>query len=63
MAPEGAIWVCAACGKTSKDLYGINEPHDCGWDESCMMNAILCYEEKVLYPDGIMKYKPYEPFE
>lgn len=37
-APEGTIWVCAACGKTSLDRWqGPN-----GWDESCATNAVLC---------------------
>lgn len=50
IAPEGAIWVCGACGKTSKDRYG-----DAGssWDESCMLNAILCHAEKRFTKDGL----------
>lgn len=39
IAPEGAIWVCGACGKTALDRYG--DPNS-GWDESCMLNSILC---------------------
>ena len=45
IAPEGQIYVCAACGKRSKDKYG-EKPIDSGWDVSCMMNSVLCYEEK-----------------
>lgn len=41
MAPEGFIWVCAACGKTAQDRYGLNGIHSRGWDESCMLNAVL----------------------
>ena len=39
-APEGQVWVCAACGKQSRDRYGY------GWDESCMLHAVLCFEQK-----------------
>jgi hypothetical protein len=47
-APEGKIWVCCACGKTSKDQYGI-EPRSSGWDESCMLNSQLFDEGKIVY--------------
>lgn len=39
IAPDGHVWVCAACGKQAHDLYGDGAGE---WDESCMMNAILC---------------------
>lgn len=45
VAPEGQIYVCAACGKRSKDKYG-DQKIDRGWDVSCMLNCVLCYEEK-----------------
>ena len=45
VAEEGQTWVCAACGKTSKDKYGFQKI-DRGWDESCMMNSVLCAEGK-----------------
>jgi hypothetical protein len=38
-APDGWVWVCGACGKTSLTHYGIGNKN--GWDESCMMNAYL----------------------
>ena len=41
-APDDAIWVCGACGKTATNRYGIVGPHTHGWDESCMLNAVLC---------------------
>lgn len=41
VAPEGAMYVCGACGKRSRDLYG-EHSYDQGWDESCMLNAVLC---------------------
>jgi len=39
VAPDGQIWVCAACGKTAKDRTKLG-------DESCFLNAVLCYEKK-----------------
>lgn len=50
IAPTGAIWVCGACGKTSKDRYG--DP-DSSWDESCMMNSVLCHEKKRFDQKGL----------
>ena len=43
IAPEGTIYVCGACGKTSEDRFGMVGEHSYGWDESCMMNSVLCY--------------------
>lgn len=43
-APSGQIYVCGACGKRSYDKYG-EYKIDPMWDTSCMINAILCYEE------------------
>lgn len=52
IAPEGQIWVCLACGKTEKDRYGTKD----GWDESCMLNSALAYEDKVIrYESGRVK--------
>ena len=45
VAPEGMVYVCAACGKRSKDRYG-DQKIDRLWDASCMMHAVLCYENK-----------------
>lgn len=51
VAEEGTVWVCAACGKTSRTQFGFNANNehvaDLGWDESCMMNAVLCKSPKV----------------
>lgn len=47
IAPEGAIWVCGACGKTARDQYGIEGEHSRGWDESCALNAVLCDEASI----------------
>lgn len=41
VAPQGTIYVCGACGKTARDIY--DGPR--GWDESCMLNAVLCHEQ------------------
>lgn len=45
-APEGQIFVCGACGKSRKNLYP--QGFEDSWDESCMLNAILCYEESIV---------------
>lgn len=45
IAKPGTIFVCRACGKTSRDRYG-DQAISAGWDESCMSNAVLCHEEK-----------------
>lgn len=42
LAPPGTIWVCAACGKTSRDRF--NGPGM--WDEACMLNSVLCHEPR-----------------
>jgi hypothetical protein len=44
-APEGQVWVCAACGKTSPTKAPTRDSTP-GWDEACMMGAVLCYAEK-----------------
>jgi hypothetical protein len=41
-AAEGTVFVCAACGKRSQDLYG-DQRIDAGWDVSCVLHAVLCY--------------------
>lgn len=40
IAPDGKIYVCAACGRRSEDIYG-DKPLDRGWDSSCVLNAVL----------------------
>lgn len=45
-APEGQVFVCGACGKRSKDRYGFKAISH-GWDESCMLNAVLCWENSL----------------
>jgi predicted metal-binding protein len=42
------IFVCSACGKQSHDKNGDN-PISKGWDESCVLHAVLCYEDSLNY--------------
>lgn len=51
IAPEGQVYVCNACGKRSKDLYG-KQKIDFWWDESCAIHAVLCYESSLEFKDG-----------
>jgi hypothetical protein len=46
IAAEGQVFVCGACGKRSRDRHGAQRI-DSGWDESCMLHAILCDESRV----------------
>lgn len=43
-ALQGTVYVCSACGKTSKNKYGAKDA--AGWDESCTMHAVLCKAER-----------------
>lgn len=47
VAPIGQVWVCCACGKTARDLFG----NERGWDESCMLNAMLCWDRAAALAD------------
>jgi len=49
VAPKGKVYVCAACGKRSRDRYGYQKI-DWAWDESCMMHAVLVDERELLPP-------------
>lgn len=42
-APDGMVWVCFACGKTSKNRV---TDWTLGWDESCAFKAVLCHLPK-----------------
>lgn len=61
IAPAGAVWVCGACGKTASDRYGIEGKYDYGWDESCMLNAVLCGETSLVRGDHgrVVKADPF----
>lgn len=39
-APVGQVYVCAACGKSNKNKVDVG-------DESCFLNAVLCYADKI----------------
>ena len=47
VAPEGKVWVCCACGKRSQDRYGYRA-YNRGWDVSCMLNANLFDENRLM---------------
>ncbi len=47
LAPKGQIWICQACGKTAEDRYGLKGKYSYGWDESCMLNAILVDKQNI----------------
>jgi len=55
-APEGTIWVCGACGKTSTDQYGLEGKVHPGWDASCALNAVLCYADKRFDENGLLTW-------
>ena len=56
IVPDGYIFVCRACGKTSWSHYGFDADgrNVCsyGWDESCMMNCALYKTDQVLIREG-----------
>jgi hypothetical protein len=60
MAPADGIWLCGACGKTAEDRYGIEGRRTTGWDESCMLNAILCKRGHITPGDRVTHADPYE---
>lgn len=45
------VYVCGACGKRSRDRCG-DSAIDGGWDESCMLNAVLAYEDSLTMRGG-----------
>lgn len=45
IAPEGKIWVCPACGRAKKDREWMG-------DTSCVMHAVLCYDDATLVRDA-----------
>lgn len=57
MAPDGAVWICGACGKTSKDRYGDGKSM---WDESCMLHAVLVHEASVKRGAGGVSATPFD---
>lgn len=66
-APSGQIYVCSACGKTSKTKAGVYQggakATEQSWDASCMLNSVLCYEEKVFWSEGDVVGMVWDPVE
>lgn len=61
VAPAGYLWVCCACGKTSKDKYGGPTASEF-WDESCMLNSNLFPEKDLVFnEDGTRVIKVLPP--
>ena len=54
VVPTSLLWVCGACGKRSRTRYGFDKDNrrvcDWGWDESCMLNAVLCDQDPKTAP-------------
>jgi hypothetical protein len=42
-APDGQLWVCGACGKSNRNRVNVG-------DESCFLNAVLCYDRGGVLP-------------
>ena len=47
VAPKGYVFVCLACGKRSRDRYGM-KPISYGWDVSCTLNCDMFREEDLV---------------
>jgi len=47
IAPDGMLWVCCQCGKTTKDRFGGPSAMR-GWDEACFLNARLFPESSLI---------------
>jgi len=56
LCKDDELWVCGACGKTSRSHYGFDKDEKSvaspGWDESCMMNSSLFKKEELTYNDS-----------
>ena len=59
IAPDDGIWVCAACGKTHTDRYGMEGVGTHGWDASCMLNAVLCKRGDIVPGARVTRADPY----
>lgn len=50
LAPDGQVWVCAACMKRARSRWGFDANNestviDYGYDSSCVSSAVLCYAD------------------
>ena len=61
-APLGAIWVCHACGRTSRNRWD-GDAGSRGWDSACFLNAVLCHADTVVRgPDGrVTRAEAFDP--
>lgn len=49
LCKEDELFVCLACGKTSKSRYG-SDSH--GWDVSCMLNGEVFKKNRLMFDVG-----------
>lgn len=52
IAPDGKIYVCSVCRKTSVDRYGYSKKYpetSWGWDVSCVLNSRLYDKSQLKY--------------
>lgn len=61
IAGDGEVWVCGACGKTSKHRNG--DKNSGLWDVSCMLHAVLCKEDSLKFQENSDKVEFAEPVE
>jgi hypothetical protein len=54
IALDGQVYVCGACGKRSRDLFGFQKI-SYGYDESCVLNAVLCHDDPEADRDARMR--------
>ena len=54
-APDGHVFICTACGKRSRDLYGFRAV-SYGWDVSCTLRAALVREDRLKIEDGLVVF-------
>jgi hypothetical protein len=53
IAGAGEVFVCAACGRRSKDRKGRMRFSD-HWDESCQHHAVRVYESSIVLEGGLV---------
>lgn len=57
ICPEYTIWLCGACGKLSPTKHGFDKSNNqlnTGWDESCMLHAVLVHKPSIVRNDAGM---------
>jgi hypothetical protein len=53
VAGAGEVFVCACCGRRSKDRAGRMRISS-HWDESCVFHAVRVYEASVVLENGLV---------